>query len=363
MKRLLLVCLLIVSLISIMLLTGCGNSGNEITLSLSFGERTGTYNGEVNADGLPDGQGTFTSVNDSGDSWTYTGTFVNGHFEGEGKIEWGNGYKEIGVYHDDMIQPEPAENVSKMYNNPDEYEGHYFELTGQVFNVIGVSDGQLQFQINEDIENADHNTIVVCTDDVSVSTDEYVKLTGTVQGTEEYQNMVGGTVEAVIFVADSVEIIDYKDAAAPTLKEVSVNKTAEQYGYIASLKDIWENDFLPTSKKMKSIVDDPMCTDVSWDDIEPILYECISRVQVKEINGKAADGGLDYEHNPNGLYVIAIGGDKLSRGLTLYGISISYYIRTSKMYDNVIRCLYENDIKTFINSQKDYIIGMLCSNY
>ena len=129
-------------------------------------------------------------------------------------------------------------------------------------------------------------------------------------------------------------IKDWKDSVEKSLDL----KTGDKYNeHIASLKDIWENDFLPTSKKMKSIVDDPMCTDVSWDDIEPILYECISRVQVKEINGKAADGGLDYEHNPNGLYVIAIGGDKLSRGLTLYGISISYYIRTSKMYDTLMQ--------------------------
>ena len=239
MKKHLLVSLLIISLISVMMLAGCGGSsgGNEITLNLSFGDRTGTYTGEVNDDGLPDGQGTFRTVNESGESWTYTGTFVNGHFEGEGRTEWANGYKEIGIYHDDMIQPEPAENVSKMYRNPDEYEGHYFEITGQVFNIIGSSDGQLQFQIYQDVENYENNTLVV-SDDVKVSENDYVRLTGTVQGVEEYENMLGGTTQAVVFFADSVETLDYKDAVMPTLKEVSVNKSSEQYGYKVTVEKV-----------------------------------------------------------------------------------------------------------------------------
>jgi hypothetical protein len=35
--------------------------------------------------------------------------------------------------------------------------------------------------------------------------------------------------------------------------------------------------------------------------------------------------------------VIAVGGDKLSRGLTLEGLSISYFLRTSRMYDTLMQ--------------------------
>src|SRR5262249_19352005 len=35
--------------------------------------------------------------------------------------------------------------------------------------------------------------------------------------------------------------------------------------------------------------------------------------------------------------VIAIGGDKLSRGLTLEGLSVSYFLRASKMYDSLMQ--------------------------
>lgn len=39
----------------------------------------------------------------------------------------------------------------------------------------------------------------------------------------------------------------------------------------------------------------------------------------------------------NGISVIAIGGDKLSRGLTLEGLSVSYFLRASKMYDTLMQ--------------------------
>ena len=38
-----------------------------------------------------------------------------------------------------------------------------------------------------------------------------------------------------------------------------------------------------------------------------------------------------------GITVIAIGGDKLSRGLTLEGLTISYYLRSSRMYDTLLQ--------------------------
>ena len=47
---------------------------------------------------------------------------------------------------------------------------------------------------------------------------------------------------------------------------------------------------------------------------------------------------LDYiEHSSTGLNVIAVGGDKLSRGLTLEGLSVSYFLRASRMYDTLMQ--------------------------
>ena len=51
-------------------LSGCGK---EMTLNLSYGDRTGTYYGDVNEQGVPHGQGKFTSENEDGEKWTYEG--------------------------------------------------------------------------------------------------------------------------------------------------------------------------------------------------------------------------------------------------------------------------------------------------
>ena len=70
--------------------------------------------------------------------------------------------------------------------------------------------------------------------------------------------------------------------------------------------------------------------------VDAELFNAAKRITVREINGSAKDA-LDYAEHPQGLSVIAIGGDKLSRGLTLEGLSVSYFVRTSKMYDTLMQ--------------------------
>lgn len=99
------------------------------------------------------------------------------------------------------------------------------------------------------------------------------------------------------------------------------------------LKRLWENDFVPTSEAIK----DPDCPFVPWTEIESYILKAASAITVRQINGSTADI-LDYvDHKNTGLSVIAVGGDKLSRGLTLEGLSISYFLRASKMYDTLMQ--------------------------
>lgn len=99
------------------------------------------------------------------------------------------------------------------------------------------------------------------------------------------------------------------------------------------LHDLWEQDFIPTTRS----IDDPDCPPLPWDEIEKQLPRAVSSVHVKLINGSAGDA-LDYfDHRDTGLNVIAIGGDKLSRGLTLEGLSVSYFLRSSRMYDTLMQ--------------------------
>lgn len=107
---------------------------------------------------------------------------------------------------------------------------------------------------------------------------------------------------------------------------------------IASLKALWEGDFVPTTARMAASHPDLVRDDhLRWEELEVVLHEVVSDIEVRIINGTAKDA-LDYaERRGTGLKVIAIGGDKLARGLTLEGLTVSYFLRTSKMYDTLMQ--------------------------
>ena len=74
-----------------------------------------------------------------------------------------------------------------------------------------------------------------------------------------------------------------------------------------------------------------------WSQVQAILNEAASPVHVVEVNQKNRDK-LDYEaHREHGLAVIAVGGMSLSRGLTLEGLLVTYFLRNSKMYDTLMQ--------------------------
>jgi len=102
-------------------------------------------------------------------------------------------------------------------------------------------------------------------------------------------------------------------------------------GIYEELRELWETDFMPASASIEG----PESV-IQFSEIEPLLSTVTSKIKVKEINGQAKDV-LDYFERNNALSVIAIGGDKLSRGLTLEGLSVSYYLRASKMYDTLMQ--------------------------
>lgn len=73
-----------------------------------------------------------------------------------------------------------------------------------------------------------------------------------------------------------------------------------------------------------------------WSEVLQHLNYAASRIEVKSIHGGSGEA-LDYFDHKNGLSVIAVGGNKLSRGLTLEGLSVSYYLRASRMYDTLMQ--------------------------
>ena len=76
---------------------------------------------------------------------------------------------------------------------------------------------------------------------------------------------------------------------------------------------------------------------IAWAEVQSLLHESASAVNVVEVNSRAA-GSLDYAaHETSGLNVIAVGGFSLSRGLTLEGLVVSYFLRNSMMYDTLLQ--------------------------
>jgi hypothetical protein len=73
-----------------------------------------------------------------------------------------------------------------------------------------------------------------------------------------------------------------------------------------------------------------------WKDVWEQVPAAVSRIRVMKING-SSDDALAYARASEGLSVIAVGGDKLSRGLTLEGLSVSYFLRTSNMFDTLMQ--------------------------
>jgi hypothetical protein len=116
-------------------------------------------------------------------------------------------------------------------------------------------------------------------------------------------------------------------------------RTAGHETVLAAFRALWERDFVPTTTAMLELLPDECDRSPSpaWSEIEAVLVDAVADIQVRIINGTAKDA-LDYaENQETGLKVIAIGGDKLARGLTLEGLTVSYFLRASKMYDTLMQ--------------------------
>jgi hypothetical protein len=73
---------------------------------------------------------------------------------------------------------------------------------------------------------------------------------------------------------------------------------------------------------------------VEFDELLPELPEVLENCRVVMDNSTSEDR-LDYENGP--VTAIAVGGNTLSRGLTLEGLSVSYFVRSVSAYDTLLQ--------------------------
>ncbi|SLN59047.1 Z1 domain protein [Roseovarius gaetbuli] len=91
---------------------------------------------------------------------------------------------------------------------------------------------------------------------------------------------------------------------------------------IAALRETWQREYSEAEPE--------------WTRVQALMLEAIAAAKVVEVNSRA--NGLDYSGASSvGQTVIAVGGFSLSRGLTLEGLTVTWFLRNTMMYDTLMQ--------------------------
>lgn len=88
---------------------------------------------------------------------------------------------------------------------------------------------------------------------------------------------------------------------------------------ISELHEVWKEEYADAG--------------FDWQDVLPAMLDAVAGTKVVEVN--RSSNGLDY--NASVQTVIAVGGYSLSRGLTLEGLTVTWFLRNTKMYDTLMQ--------------------------
>jgi hypothetical protein len=92
----------------------------------------------------------------------------------------------------------------------------------------------------------------------------------------------------------------------------------------------WESEFRSVTRRID------VERDMIFEEIEPHIDKLLKDgVPVLALNSNS-DHVLDYEKEPN-LKAVLIGGNRLSRGMTIEGLTVSYYVRESPYFDTLLQ--------------------------
>ena len=124
-------------------------------------------------------------------------------------------------------------------------------------------------------------------------------------------------------------IIEYIDQIKSDLENYSKLpiEQAMKVKNIEMLYDIWNKHNLGQISGLK------------WEVLlKEFLFKAVRRIEVRAVNQKTGAKSLNYyEYKGIGMRVIAVGGNSLSRGLTLEGLCVSYFYRNTMMYDTLLQ--------------------------
>jgi len=107
---------------------------------------------------------------------------------------------------------------------------------------------------------------------------------------------------------------------------------------LEELRSLWEKTILPKARSISSLLDgetETLALASKWDAAIASVIANLGTIDVVTINSDSEDV-LRY-HQPKPINVIAIGGRKLGRGVTLDGLSVSYYHGSTNLQDNLLQ--------------------------
>ena len=116
-------------------------------------------------------------------------------------------------------------------------------------------------------------------------------------------------------------MFEIKDAVAAH-SHLSPNEALRD-PYISKIKEAWVNNYSEIG--------------FEWEAIQHSLESAINPISVRSVNQRNGPKNLNYADSTGGLRVIAVGGNSLSRGLTLEGLCVSYFYRKSQSYDTLMQ--------------------------
>ena len=109
----------------------------------------------------------------------------------------------------------------------------------------------------------------------------------------------------------------------------------------SELEKIWYSNygFAHIIENIKSYLpngyEDEFMTPIVYDSLKPFLIAAVEGIEVKAINSVTKEK-LEYPKN-TAKKIIAIGGNRLSRGFTLEGLTINYFIRVTNYSDALLQ--------------------------
>ncbi len=119
---------------------------------------------------------------------------------------------------------------------------------------------------------------------------------------------------------------------------VQIKSDLENYSQLPvqqamKIKNIRKLNYIWDKYKLESVAG------ITWEHLlKEYLFKAVRRIEVRSVNQKTGAKSLDYyNYKETGMRVIAVGGNSLSRGLTLEGLCVSYFYRNTMMYDTLLQ--------------------------